>query len=64
MIVVNNIFEQLKTYSSGMVMKLSFSTPIHVDPKYFVVNEALLVGGAHLQQMCMNKLKEFRISGG
>jgi homopolymeric O-antigen transport system ATP-binding protein len=58
------IYEQLKTYSSGMVMRLAFAIAIHADPKCFVVDEALSVGDAHFQQKCMNRIKEFRKSGG
>jgi lipopolysaccharide transport system ATP-binding protein len=58
------IYEQLKTYSSGMVMRLAFAIAIHADPKCFVVDEALSVGDAHFQQKCMTKIREFRKSGG
>lgn len=60
----NFIYEPIKTYSSGMVMRLAFSVAIHADPKCFVVDEALSVGDAHFQQKCMTKIKEFRTSGG
>lgn len=58
------IFEPLKTYSSGMVMRLAFSVAIHADPECFVIDEALSVGDAHFQQKCMQRIKEFRQSGG
>ncbi len=58
------IYEQLKTYSSGMVMRLAFAIAIHADPKCFVVDEALSVGDAYFQQKCMSKIKEFRRNGG
>jgi len=58
------IYEQLKTYSSGMVMRLAFSIAIHADPKCFVVDEALSVGDAHFQQKCMNRIRAFRENGG
>ncbi len=58
------IYEQLKTYSSGMVMRLAFAIAIHADPRCFVVDEALSVGDAHFQQKCMKRIKEFRKSGG
>jgi len=58
------INEPLKTYSSGMVMRLAFSIAIHAEPKCFVVDEALAVGDAHFQQKCINKIKEFRQKGG
>ena len=58
------IEEPLKTYSSGMVMRLAFSTAIHANPKAFVVDEALSVGDAYFQQKCMRKIKGFKNSGG
>ncbi len=58
------IREPLKTYSSGMVMRLAFSVAIHADPKVFVVDEALSVGDAYFQQKCMRKIKEFKNNGG
>jgi len=58
------IEEPLKTYSSGMVMRLAFSTAIHANPKAFVVDEALSVGDAYFQQKCIRKIKEFKNSGG
>lgn len=58
------IYESIKTYSSGMVMRLAFSIAIHADPKCFVVDEALSVGDAYFQQKCMSKIKAFRNKGG
>ena len=58
------IHEPIKTYSSGMTMRLAFSIAIHADPKCFLVDEALAVGDAYFQQKCMRKLQEFRESGG
>jgi lipopolysaccharide transport system ATP-binding protein len=58
------IHEPIKTYSSGMVMRLAFSVAIHADPKAFVVDEALSVGDAYFQQKCMKKIKDFKDNGG
>lgn len=58
------IEEPLKTYSSGMAMRLAFAVAIHADPKCFVVDEALSVGDVYFQQKCMNRLKEFKAGGG
>ena len=58
------IHDPLKTYSSGMVMRLAFSTAIHADPQAFVVDEALSVGDAYFQQKCMSKIREFKAQGG
>lgn len=58
------IQEPIKTYSSGMVMRLAFSTAIHASPRAFVVDEALSVGDAYFQQKCMRKITEFKENGG
>ncbi|WDN90738.1 lipopolysaccharide transport system ATP-binding protein [Desulfosarcina sp. BuS5] len=58
------INEPIKTYSSGMVMRLAFSVAIHADPNAFVVDEALSVGDAYFQQKCMQKIKAFKNNGG
>ncbi|MFA5546941.1 MAG: ABC transporter ATP-binding protein [Porticoccaceae bacterium] len=58
------INEPLRTYSSGMVMRLAFSIAIHADPQIFLVDEALSVGDGHFQQKCMHRIREFRAAGG
>ena len=58
------INEPIKTYSSGMLMRLGFSIAIHAEPKCFLVDEALSVGDAYFQQKCMRKIQEFRANGG
>jgi lipopolysaccharide transport system ATP-binding protein len=58
------IHEPIKTYSSGMVMRLAFSVAIHAEPRAFVVDEALSVGDAYFQQKCMKKIKDFKDNGG
>src|SRR5674476_899108 len=58
------INEPIKTYSSGMTMRLAFSIAIYADPTCFLVDEALAVGDAYFQQKCMRKIQEFRASGG
>lgn len=58
------IYEPIKTYSSGMLMRLAFSIAIHAEPKCFLVDEALSVGDAYFQQKCMRKIIEFKNSGG
>jgi ABC-type polysaccharide/polyol phosphate transport system ATPase subunit len=58
------INEPIKTYSSGMTMRLAFSIAIHADPTCFLVDEALSVGDAYFQQKCMRKIQEFRVGGG
>lgn len=58
------IHEPVRTYSSGMVMRLAFSIAMHANPACFVVDEALSVGDAHFQQKCMQRIKRFRQQGG
>lgn len=58
------IDEPLRTYSSGMVMRLAFSVAIHAEPRCFLVDEALSVGDGYFQQKCMKRIREFKASGG
>jgi lipopolysaccharide transport system ATP-binding protein len=58
------INEPLKTYSSGMIMRLAFSVAINADPLVFVVDEALSVGDAYFQQKCMRRIRKFKEEGG
>jgi homopolymeric O-antigen transport system ATP-binding protein len=58
------INEPLRTYSSGMRMRLAFSIAIHADPETFLIDEALSVGDGHFQQKCARRIREFRQQGG
>jgi len=53
----------VKTYSSGMVVRLAFAVAIHVDPEILIVDEALSVGDIYFRQRCMRKVHELRANG-
>ena len=53
----------VKTYSSGMAMRLAFSVAAHVDAEVLIIDEALAVGDARFVQKCMRFLNEFRRRG-
>lgn len=50
----------VRTYSSGMYLKLAFSVAIHVDPEILLIDEILAVGDSNFQKKCFDKMKEFR----
>ena len=50
----------VKEYSSGMYVRLAFSTAIHVDPEILIVDEALAVGDAVFANRCIRKFEELR----
>lgn len=53
----------VRTYSSGMFMRLAFSVAINVDAEILLVDEILSVGDQHFQEKCLNKMKELREEG-
>ena len=57
------IDEPVRTYSSGMAVRLAFSVAIHVDPEILVIDEALAVGDAWFRQRCMRRINEMRDGG-
>ncbi len=57
------INQPVKTYSSGMAVRLAFSVAIHVDPEILLVDEALAVGDIYFRQRCMRKVHELRSQG-
>lgn len=61
---LGEFFDQpVKTYSSGMFMRLAFATAITVDPDILIIDEALAVGDARFQQKCFQKFHEFQNAG-
>jgi ABC-type polysaccharide/polyol phosphate transport system ATPase subunit len=59
----NFVDRPVKTYSSGMYMRLAFSVAVNVDPEILVIDEALAVGDGHFQKKCMDKIREFQERG-
>lgn len=57
------IEQPVKTYSSGMMVRLAFAVTVHVDADILVVDEALAVGDAFFTQKCMLQIKKLMNSG-
>jgi ABC-type polysaccharide/polyol phosphate transport system ATPase subunit len=57
------IDETLRTYSTGMVMRLAFSVAVNMDPEILIVDEVLAVGDQAFQNKCIERIHEFRNSG-
>ena len=58
------IDQPVRTYSSGMYVRLAFATALHFDPEVLVVDEVLAVGDSRFQKKCMDRLHAFRSQGG
>jgi ABC-type polysaccharide/polyol phosphate transport system ATPase subunit len=57
------IDEPVRTYSSGMYMRLGFSIAIHGDPAILLIDEVLAVGDAAFQRRCVDRLHRLRAAG-
>lgn len=57
------IYRPVKTYSTGMYVRLAFATAINVDPDILIIDEALAVGDVAFQQKCMLKIRQLQQEG-
>lgn len=57
------VYQPVKTYSSGMFIRLAFAVAINIDPEILIVDEALSVGDVFFQAKCYNKFEEFKRLG-
>ena len=57
------VYQPVKTYSSGMFVRLAFAVAINIDPEILIVDEALSVGDVFFQAKCYKKFDDFKKSG-
>jgi len=53
----------LRTYSSGMIMRLAFAVAVHIEPEILIIDEVLAVGDLSFQSKCLQKLYQFKKKG-
>lgn len=57
------IGQPLRTYSSGMIMRLAFAVAVHVDPAFLIIDEVLAVGDSAFQEKCRRRIQHLRSEG-
>lgn len=57
------VYQPVKTYSSGMFVRLAFAVAINIEPEILIVDEALSVGDVFFQAKCYKKFEEFKKNG-
>ncbi len=57
------VYQPVKTYSSGMFVRLAFAVAINIEPEILIVDEALSVGDVFFQNKCYHKFEEFKQMG-
>ncbi|MDO4513501.1 MAG: ABC transporter ATP-binding protein [Lachnospiraceae bacterium] len=57
------VYQPVKTYSSGMFVRLAFAVAINIEPEILIVDEALSVGDVFFQAKCYHKFEEFKEQG-
>ena len=57
------IEEPLRTYSTGMIMRLAFAVAVHVEPDILLVDEVLAVGDQRFQEKCFERIVQFKNAG-
>ncbi|HXT70246.1 MAG TPA: ABC transporter ATP-binding protein [Vicinamibacterales bacterium] len=53
----------IRTYSTGMQMRLAFSVAVHTEPDILLIDEVLAVGDISFQQKCLDRIRQFRAAG-